>query len=286
MKISVSAYSYSRALSENFTLLDAIKHAKKTGFDGMEFLDGMTWGNYSDIDSMKFFRDSCNEEGLEIYTLDAGVNYLDDFNGSVERAKHLVDMTQALGAGMVRCDTIGGNLKSVGNGGIKEAIKQVSKGVSIVADYAAEKNIKLLVENHGMIMQDSIVVEELINTVNKANFGALVDIGNFMCADENSVDGVGRMARYAMHVHAKDFHFKNGNEMFIAKDGWFNTRGCNHLRGAILGHGSVAICQCLRILKNSGYKGAVSIEFEGMEPAVFAIEQSYASLKTALEYIS
>lgn len=286
MEISVSAYSYSRALSESFTLLDAVKHAKKTGFDGMEFLDGMRWGNYSDMDSMKFFRDSCAEEGLKIYTLDAGVNYLDDFDVALGRAKHLVDMTQALGASMIRCDTLGGSLSAVGNGGIKEAIKIIAKGVSIVADYAAEKNIKLLVENHGMIMQDSIIVENLINTVNKPNFGALVDIGNFMCADENSVDGVGRMARYAMHVHAKDFHFKNGNEMFIAKDGWFNTRGCNHLRGAILGHGSVAICQCLRILKNSGYKGAVSIEFEGMEPAVFAIEQSYASLKTALEYIS
>lgn len=285
MEISVSAYSYSRALSETFTLFDAIKHAKKTGFAGMEFLDGMRWGNYSDIDSMKFFGETCAEEGLKVYTLDAGVNYLDDFDGAVKRAKHLVDMTEALGAPMIRCDTMGGSLSAVGNGGIKEAIKLIAKGVSIVADYAAEKNIKLLVENHGMIMQDSIIVENLINTVNKPNFGALVDMGNFMCADENSVDGVGRMARYAMHVHAKDFHFKSGNEIFIAKDGWFNTRGCNHLRGAILGHGNVPVCQCLRILKNSGYKGAVSLEFEGMEPAIFAIEQSYASLKAALEYI-
>ncbi len=285
MEISVSAYSYCRALSDSFTLLDAIKHAKKMGFDGMEFLDGMEWEDYSDMDSMKFFHDACGEEGLKIYSLDAGVNYLDNFDGSVEKAKHLVDMAQTLGAPMMRCDTLGGSLKAVGNGGIKEAIKVIARGVNIVADYAAEKNVKLLVENHGYIMQDSIIVEELINTVNNPNFAALVDIGNFMCADEDPVKAVGRMARYAAHVHAKDFHFKSGNEHFIAQSGWFNTRGCNYLRGAIFGHGNVPVYQCLKILKNSGYNGAVSLEFEGVEPAVFAIEQSYGSLKAALEAI-
>ena len=43
MKLGVSAYSYYGALNENFNMSDAIKHAKKTGFDGMEFLTGMIW---------------------------------------------------------------------------------------------------------------------------------------------------------------------------------------------------------------------------------------------------
>jgi hypothetical protein len=42
-----------------------------------------------------------------------------------------------------------------------------------------------MVENHGFFCQDSERVEKLITQVGKENFGALVDIGNFLCVDES-----------------------------------------------------------------------------------------------------
>lgn len=180
---------------------------------------------------------------------------------------------------------VGWNFADVGAGGIKHMIEHVSENIKIAADYASEKGINLLVENHGKIMQDSLVVEQLINTVNRENYGALVDIGNFMCADESSVHGVGRMARYAKHVHLKDFYFKDGNEVFLPTSGWFETRGQNHLRGAILGHGVVPVYQCLKILDSYGYNGTVCLEYEGIENTLSAIEESFRVMQKAIKVL-
>ena len=62
-----------------------------------------------------------------------------------------------------------------------------------------------MVENHGFFAQDSDRVEKLVTGVANPNFGLLVDMGNFACADDPSDKAVGRVAKYAKHVHAKDF---------------------------------------------------------------------------------
>lgn len=286
MKLGISAYSYSGAYSDKFTIEDAIKHAKQTGFDGIEFLSGTKWQDYSVADSVKILREMCQKECLDIYSYDGGVDFLaKDAEAAIANGKQLIDEAVILGVQNVRCDTIGWSLNFADGGGIKHIIETVSERVRYVADYAAEKNINLLIENHGKVLQDSIVVEELINTVNRSNYGALVDIGNFMCADEDSVKGVGRLGRYAKHVHLKDFHFKSGNEVFLPSMGWFTTRGMNHLRGAILGHGAVPVYQCIKILQSYGYDGALSLEFEGVENTLTAIQESFNVMKKTLELI-
>ena len=126
--------------------------------------------------------------------------------------------------------------------------------------------------------QDSDRIEKLVNAVNEKNFGALVDIGNFNCADENSVNAVGRMAPYARHAHAKDFHIKSGM-LDNPGTGWFQSRGCNYLRGAIIGHGDVPVHQCVNALKRAGYDGYLAIEFEGMEDPITGITVGYSNLK-------
>lgn len=286
MELGISSYSYARARSSAFTLDDAIKHAKDTGFDGMDFLYGDRKDELSCVDSMKYYGDKCAEYGLKAYCCAGGINLLaDNFEEQIENGKVLIDAAVALGAPTARCDTLGGSFGTVGFGGIKEAIKRIAQGIGEVADYANERGIKLMVENHGKIMQDSAVVEELINTVNRPYYGALVDIGNFMCADEASVQGVGRMARYAMHVHVKDFHFKSGNEIFLPTTGWFKSRAGNYLRGAVLGHGTVPVYQCIKILAESGYDKAITLEFEGVEDVLPAIEESFRVMKKTLELV-
>jgi sugar phosphate isomerase/epimerase len=37
------------------------------------------------------------------------------------------------------------------------------------------------------------------------------------------------------------------------------------LRGAIVGQGDIDMPEVIRIIKNSGYDGYISVEFEGME---------------------
>jgi len=43
------------------------------------------------------------------------------------------------------------------------------------------------------------------------------------------------------------------------------------------------VTQCLAILENNGYKGYVSIEFEGLEPPLDGVRVSLANLERFLE---
>ncbi|MBR4852835.1 MAG: sugar phosphate isomerase/epimerase, partial [Clostridia bacterium] len=131
-------------------------------------------------------------------------------------------------------------------------------------------------------VQDPTRVEKLVNTVNHPNFGALVDMGNFACADADSPYSVGVMAPYAFHVHAKDFHKKSGSGENPGA-GWFRSRGGNYLRGSIIGHGDIPVRQCINILKGVGYDGFINIEFEGMEDPIKGISVGYENLKRFCE---
>ena len=118
----------------------------------------------------------------------------------------------------------------------------------------------------------------MINTVASDNFGQLVDMGNFLCADDDPVTAVGRCAPYAFYVHAKDFIVKSGQGVNPGQ-GFFLSRGGNFLRGTIVGHGDVPVVQCLRALKGAGYDGYIAIEFEGMEDCVKGVAIGLENLK-------
>ena len=63
------------------------------------------------------------------------------------------------------------------------------------------------------------------------------------------------------------------------------TRGGNYLRGAIIGHGDVPVLQCLRVIKNAGYNGYITVEFEGMEDCLKGIKSGLNTLKRIEEIL-
>ena len=89
---------------------------------------------------------------------------------------------------------------------------------------------------------------------------------------------------YIRHVHAKDFHIKSGMG-FNPGDGFFKSRGGNYLRGSIIGHGDIPVYQCLALLKDKGYNGPVSVEFEGIENCLKGIEIGHKNLTKMIERI-
>ena len=88
-------------------------------------------------------------------------------------------------------------------------------------------------------------------------------------------------APYAVHAHAKDFHYKAKGE-YIPPQGWFPTAGGNYLRGAIVGHGAVNVPECLKLLRAAGYDKWLSVEFEGMEDCIRALEFDLKNLREML----
>lgn len=281
MKLGVSSYSYSRYLGEGkLDLFGVISTTAEIGFTGIEFTGFGPNGDGQDpIEFAKKVKDACAAAKLEIMSWTVGADFLrNDVDAEIERLKGQVDIAAALGAPAMRHDATGGFPDRSNNlSDYIEALPIVAKGYGGVTAYAADKGVKTMIENHGFFFQDSDRVEALINKVGNPNFGALVDIGNFLCADEEPTQAVKRMAPYAFHVHAKDFHVKC--PCSDPGDGWFRSRGGVPLRGAIVGHGNVNTKRCIEILKEGGYDGFLSIEFEGMEDNRKALEIGFANLK-------
>lgn len=286
MKFSVSSYSFQRLLnSGKYTQLDLIGVAKEMGFDGIEYIDLMPTDGMSDLEYAAVLRNAAEKAGIEIVAYTIGADFLGEkgWEAEAQRLFGQVDVAEALGAKLMRHDATGGfkgddaKYKS-----FDSALPILANGCRMVTEYAAKKGIATMVENHGYFCQDSVRVEKLVNEVANSNFGLLVDMGNFMCADDDPAVAVGRVAPYAKHVHAKDFHKKSGNGPNPG-DGFFRTRGGDYLRGAVVGHGDVPVYQCVQTLKRSGYDGYVTIEFEGVEDNEWAIKTGLENLKKYAE---
>lgn len=281
MKLGVSSYSWSRYLSEGkLDMFGVIRATAEIGFSGIEFTDlGPQSKDKDPIEAAKEVKAACAEAQLEITSWTIGADFLkNDVDGEIERLKGQVDIAVALGAPTMRHDATGGFAGRANNlSDFIEALPIVAKGYAGVTEYAADKGVKTMIENHGFFFQDSDRIEALITKVNNPNFGALIDIGNFLCADEEPIQAVKRLAPYAFHVHAKDFHVKCPTS--DPGEGWFRSRGGVPLRGAIVGHGNVYTKRCIELLKEAGYSGYLSIEFEGMEDNHRALQIGFANLQ-------
>lgn len=286
MKFSVSSYSFQRLLnSGKYTQLDLIGVAKEMGFDGIEFIDLMPTDGMSDLEYAAVLRDAAEKVGIEIVAYTIGADFLGEkgWEAEAQRLFGQVDVAEALGAKLMRHDATGGfKGEDAKYKSFDSALPILANGCRMVTEYAAKKGIATMVENHGYFCQDSVRVEKLVNEVANPNFGLLVDMGNFMCADDEPAKAVGTVAKYAKHVHAKDFHKKSGNGPDPG-DGFFRTRGGDYLRGAVVGHGDVPVYQCVQTLKRSGYDGYVTIEFEGVEDNEWAIKTGLENLKKYAE---
>ena len=266
MKFSVSSYSYSGLTNSGaYTERGLIGLAKEQGFGGIEFAELHPADGEDKLAYAASLREEARRQGVRIVAYCVGADLLRDTDAEIARLKVEVDVAAALGAPVMRHDASGGWGKDMREQrGFRQALPILVRGYRAVTEYAETKGVRTCIENHGFFCQDSARVEAIVNGVQHKNFGALVDIGNFLCADEDPAVAVGNMAPYAFHVHCKDFHVKAGNT-FVPPDGFFMTRGGNFLRGAIIGHGAVPVAQCLRLLKNAGYDGWFTVEFEGME---------------------
>ena len=285
MKIGVSSYSFQQLISAGKeTQLSVMKIAKDMGFDGIEFTDlnapeGVTEAQYAEM-----IREESERLSLPVTAYTISANFLNDagVHAEAERICRKVDVAEILGAKNLRHDAAWSVPEDIrAFAGFEQVLPVLVDGCKRVTEYAQSKGITTMIENHGFFCQDSERVEKIINGVGSANFGVLLDVGNFACADENSALAAGRLAPYVKHVHAKDFHIKSGNSFDPGK-GFFKSRGGNYLRGSIIGHGDIPVRQCLSIVKNSGYDGFVSIEFEGLEDCLKGIEIGFENLKKML----
>jgi len=288
MRICVSAYSLGRLVrSGEMSQLDVIDWLADRKVKGIEIND---LGRDPKLERSlaKSVAARCKKRRMTItsYTVGANVFQTDakKLAAEVQQLKRKVDVGAGMGVKRMRHDVAGGFPEGYrGPRTWDAALKVIAPACREVAEYARKYGITTSMENHGYFAQASQRVLKLVRKVNHPNFRITIDIGNFMCVDEQPVPAVRRLAKYASHVHVKDFHYKLKNE--DPGDGWFGTAGGNFLRGAIVGHGVVDVRKCLSLIKKAGYKGWLSIEFEGLEDPRVGVEYGLKNLKRYLKQI-
>ena len=293
MKISVSSYSFSQYIREGkLTQFDCVAKAKEIGFDAIEFTNLIVNPEVSShdqnveeqIELAKKIKEEADRLGIEInaYTINANMCKDTDYEDDMEfiRLKDQLRVAQALGAKVMRHDALFGLSRFRS---FDLSIPTLAKNFRRVADYAQTLGIKTCFENHGRICQDYDRCEKLFNAIDHNNFGLLLDMGNFLCADNDPAMAFSRLAPYAIHAHAKDFSYVNYNDG--KPENAFLTRGANYIIGRPVGEGDVPVKQCIKILKMNNYDGFLSIEYEGSEDCIDGITRAFNNLKRFVEEV-
>lgn len=300
MKLGMSCYCLDPAMAAGrMTIDDVIDYAVAHGCEHIEFvpfhLAFVTPEQELDLELIEHVRKKCESVGIEISTYSVNADLLKtdpaEEAKEIERVKRHIDAAQKLGLSRMRFDVASFRRPFSTNTiyNFNQEFPQMVRNGTLLCDYAAERGITIVMENHGFFINGSDRVLRLIEAINRPNLKMTVDVGNFLCVDEDPVAAVKRCLPLAEMIHLKDFYIRkkellpDQTEMFNCNNGsWFETMGGKMLRGAILGQGDVDIWEILRTIKHSGFDGYISLEFEGMEVCEQGTEISLAMAKAIL----
>lgn len=221
--------------------------AKGYGINSIELVNTFYLGKTNNMEYWEKFKALCDKEGVSVGLImcDALGNIGDADSTlrqkAVENHYPWVDIAAYLGAKTIR-------VNAAGKGTAEEVAKNAADGLRKLGKYGAEKGINVVVENHGGYSSDGKWLSGVIKSVGMENVGTLPDFGNFCVKSgkdgcENEYDkyiGTAELLPYAKGVSAKSNDFDaEGNE---------TTKDYEKL---------------LKLVKESGFKGNIGIEYEG-----------------------
>ncbi|MGC3945035.1 MAG: sugar phosphate isomerase/epimerase family protein [Chryseolinea sp.] len=260
IQLSLAEWSLHRALQKG-TLdhLDFPEKAKKDfGISAVEYVNGFFGGK-----KMNFKEAGKNTDYLKQLlqrSKDAGVvNHLlmvdeegklavpndNERLAAVDNHRKWIDAAKFLG-----CKTVRVNLHGDGASNAKKIASIDS--LSRLGEYAKPSGVNVVVENHGSDSSDASWLADVMRQVNRPNVGTLPDFGNFCLSHpwgstedgcENAYDrykGVQQLLPYAKGVSAKTYDFDANGEQPL-----------------------MDYKKLLDIVKASGFKGYIGVEFEG-----------------------
>jgi len=270
MKLGIGLHCLRNAIrSKEMSPLDVIEWIAEVGGEHVEIVP-VDFDLLSEPEMADAIREKAEQVGIAVSNYCVRANFITPDEAAYEREiehviKH-VDIARRLGVKLMRHDVASRPFDEATLFNYQQDLPKLAHACRTIADYAAKYGITTSVENHGYHTQASERIQSLIYAVDRSNFKTTLDIGNFLCVDEDPLSGVRNNIGFASMIHIKDFYIRpphrNPGE---GSEGWLVTRGGNHLRGSILGQGDIDIKEILRVIKESGYDGYLSIEFEGME---------------------
>ena len=264
-KISLAEWSLHKALQKKeMSNLDfPVMAREKFGIEAVEFVNQFFKDKAHDSAYLKELKKRATDNGVTCVLImidgegDLSAAEAAERTKAVDNHKAWVDAAAELGCHSIRINT-GSNYGPT-------RLETIADGCSRLTEYAASKNINIIVENHGGPSSDPDALIALMQKVNHPRFGTLPDFGNFPKNRRgiytiDVYDAIARMMPYAKGVSAKSYDFDaSGREAHLD------------------------FTRILKIVSDAGYHGYVGIEYEGSklgEPeGIIATKKLLESLK-------
>ena len=272
MKIAVSMWSVHREFYENgWTLRDFLEFAFTYRIQYVELLS-------------QFWRDRESELPIVQEALQKGLHCAayavgNDF-AAVDPARHQkavrevqegIRMASLLGAPVVR--VFPGNLNPGEDG--RAHFERIVRGLREAAPDAAAAGVTLCLENHGKLAATSEQVRAILDAVASPHVRAALNVANFALAGQDPLAAAAELLPYVEHVHIKDI------ARCEDEPSWRSPAGVRY-RGVPLGRGVVPLAGILAALREARYRGALSIEYEGLGDEQEGVLKSLQALSALL----
>lgn len=239
VRFSLAAYSYRELLTgkpAKLTLADFIDDCARFKLDAVEptsyyFPSPLT------PEYLRQIKQQCFRLGLDISGTAVGNDFCHpagaERDKQIASVKQWIDNAEILGAPVIRI--FSGNAKR--GQSTEEAHRLAVSGMEECCEYAGKHGITLALENHGGLTETADGLLALVRDVKSPWFGVNMDTGNFRT--EDVYGDLAKIAPYTVNVQVK---------VVIAPKGGKRERS---------DFGRLA-----KILRESGYRGYVALEFE------------------------
>jgi len=254
-KIGVIHYNW-----PGFSFEEYLRFAADSGYGYVELMSGDIWPDIKPDSDQQAMREAAlkvksqvESFGLQVSAFGAGNDFVQleesAIQFQVERMRRICELTRVLGEQTVVRTEGGAHKDEVP---VEKHWDAMAECFSRCTTFLDELGVNLAVDNHGLITNEGDPFIAMLKKINHPRVGANLDTMNFRWWG-NSVQDCNRfyeaLAPHTLHVHLKD---------------GFNSR--EEYKGAALGEGEIDLKFALTCLKNAGYDGVYTAEYEGPEP--------------------
>jgi sugar phosphate isomerase/epimerase len=267
--------AFMQALCKDGTmaLSEWIELAVKLDIDGLEWYAGFL--EMADEKNWSEFRKQVEGHGKVIPMMCCSPDFTHPENAfrqkEIEKQKHWIDMTYALGGSY--CRVLSGQKRPELT--INEGVKLAADCIEACLPYAQERGITLIIENHYKddfweypeFAQKADVFCQLVDSIDHPCFGVNYDPSNTYLAGEDPIDLLKRVSHRVVTMHASDRYLKYGSIEDLRNEEGGAVGYAKRLSHGEIGKGLNDYDAIFSELKRVGFDGWVSIEdgVDGMD---------------------
>jgi L-ribulose-5-phosphate 3-epimerase len=271
-RIGVSTYSFWQFRTAELRDVEkCIDLAYEMGFDGVEILHRQM--ENEDNATCQRIKQRAYLHGLDLMGFSTHQTFLspdaEKRKKNVEHTIHCLELAYSLGIGTMRVQSGNWNTRKdfddlMAHRGMEDPIQGYSnedgfkwtiEAYELIVPEAEKRGVTMGFENHWGLGRTPEGVLRVVNALNSPWLGVTVDTGNFL---EDPYDKLAQIAPKAALVQAKTYY---GGGLWYTLD---------------LDYDRIA-----KIIRDAGYRGYISLEFEGKEDPRMAVPKSLELLRKA-----